>query len=103
MIPETMKAAVYLGTDHIEVREMPVPEIDDDGALVKVHACAVCGSDLRTFHYGNKRVKPGTIMAHCVYSSEREMTAMRENGVVVAHCPDSNINICSGFPPVRKL
>ena len=47
--------------------------------------------------------KPGTIMAHCVYSSEREMTAMRENGVVVAHCPDSNINICSGFPPVRKL
>ena len=64
MIPETMKAAVYLGTDHIEVREMPVPEIDDDGALVKVHACAVCGSDLRTFHYGNKRVKPGTIMGH---------------------------------------
>lgn len=64
MISKTMKAAVYMGTDNIEIHEIPVPEIDDDGALVKVHACAVCGSDLRTFHHGNKRVKPGTIMGH---------------------------------------
>ena len=53
MIPKMMKAAVYLGTEHIEIHEIPVPEVDDDSALVKVHACAVCGSDLRTFHHGN--------------------------------------------------
>ena len=64
MLPEMMKAAVYMGTDHIEIHEVPVPQVDDDSALVKVHACAVCGSDLRTFHYGNKRVVPGTIMGH---------------------------------------
>ncbi len=44
-----------------------------------------------------------TVMAHCVYSDERERTAMRERGVWVAHCPDSNINIASGVAPVRLM
>jgi len=43
------------------------------------------------------------IMAHCVYSDEREQDAMLERGVLIAHCPDSNINICSGFAPVRRM
>lgn len=44
-----------------------------------------------------------TIMAHCVYSDEREQNAMMEHGVLSVHCPDSNINICSGFTPVRRM
>ncbi len=47
--------------------------------------------------------KDHTIMAHCVWSDERERAAMREHGVVVAHCADSNFNICSGVAPVRTL
>ena len=43
------------------------------------------------------------IMAHCVHSDEREREAMREHGVVTAHCAGSNINICSGVAPVRTL
>lgn len=43
------------------------------------------------------------IMAHCVYSDEREMQILKEHGTFVAHCPDSNLNICSGIAPVRKL
>lgn len=44
-----------------------------------------------------------TIMAHCVYSDEKERAAMKEAGVVVAHCPDSNMNIASGFAPIRIM
>jgi guanine deaminase len=44
-----------------------------------------------------------TIMAHCVHSDEREQDAMIESNVLCAHCPDSNINICSGFAPVRIM
>ena len=44
-----------------------------------------------------------TVMAHCVHSDEREREAMRENGVWVAHCPDSNINLISGVAPVRVM
>lgn len=41
------------------------------------------------------------IMAHCVYSGEKEIERMKENGVYIAHCPQSNTNIASGIAPVR--
>lgn len=44
-----------------------------------------------------------TVMAHCVYSDDREIARMKENGVFVAHCPESNMNIASGVAPVRKF
>ena len=44
-----------------------------------------------------------TIMAHCVHSDAREQQAMIDHNVLCVHCPDSNINICSGFAPVRQM
>lgn len=44
-----------------------------------------------------------TIMAHVVYPEPEEITLLRERGVMVAHCPASNMNIRSGIAPVRKL
>ena len=43
-----------------------------------------------------------TIMAHCIYSVDKEVELMRENGVYVAHCPSSNMNLSSGIAPIRK-
>lgn len=42
-----------------------------------------------------------TIMAHCVSSTEAEIELMRERGVYIAHCPQSNTNLSSGVAPVR--
>ena len=42
-----------------------------------------------------------TVMAHCVYSSPEEIRLMKEKGVFVAHCPESNANLSSGIAPVR--
>ncbi len=44
-----------------------------------------------------------TIMAHCVWSDEEERQAIRDAGVTVIHCPDSNQNVSSGFAPVRQM
>ena len=44
-----------------------------------------------------------TIMAHCVHSDEREISRMKENGVFIAHCPESNMNVSSGIAPIRKF
>ena len=44
-----------------------------------------------------------TVMAHCVYSDDREIGRMKENGVFIAHCPESNMNVSSGIAPIRKF
>lgn len=42
-----------------------------------------------------------TIMAHCVHSTLEEMKLIKERGVYIAHCPQSNENLVSGAAPVR--
>lgn len=43
-----------------------------------------------------------TVMAHCIYSSEEEIQLIKDRGVMVSHCPTSNINLSSGIAPIRK-
>ena len=43
-----------------------------------------------------------TVMAHCVWSTDAEVELMEKNGVFVAHCPASNMNLTSGIAPIRK-
>ena len=43
-----------------------------------------------------------TVMAHCVWSTEEELQLIRRNGVFIAHCPASNMNLSSGIAPIRK-
>lgn len=42
------------------------------------------------------------IMAHCVHSSEAEQELMKQNGVFVAHSPESNTNLASGVAPINR-
>ena len=53
-------------------------------------------------HFGLFGGECPTIMAHCVYSGEEEIARMKERGVFIAHCPDSNTNLSSGVAPVRR-
>jgi L-iditol 2-dehydrogenase len=60
-----MKAAVYLGgPENIEIQELPEPVIKDGEALIKIEACHVCGVDLRTYTYGDKKITPPRILGH---------------------------------------
>ncbi len=43
-----------------------------------------------------------TVMAHCVWSTADEVELMKKNGVFIAHCPASNMNLTSGIAPIRK-
>ncbi len=52
--------------------------------------------------YGMFGTNSKTIMAHCVYSPDKEVEKMKTNGVFIAHCPASNTNLVSGIAPVRK-
>lgn len=44
-----------------------------------------------------------SVMAHCVQSSDEELQMIKDNHVTVAHCAQSNINLCSGVARVRKM
>lgn len=59
-----MKAAFFYGIEQIKIVNVPIPKVGDNEALLKVSTCAVCGSDIRIFHYGNDRVKPPQILGH---------------------------------------
>ena len=63
---KTMIAGAYNGTPDIEVITRDIPEIKSDEALLKVHACGVCGTDLRILRSGHQRITKGTkrILGH---------------------------------------
>lgn len=44
-----------------------------------------------------------TIMAHCVFNTEKEIELMAKSGVYAAHCPNANYNLASGIMPVRSF
>jgi threonine dehydrogenase-like Zn-dependent dehydrogenase len=45
-MPERSLAAVLVEPNVFELRQFDLPEVTDDGALLKVEACGICGSDL---------------------------------------------------------
>jgi threonine dehydrogenase-like Zn-dependent dehydrogenase len=49
MPARTSRAIVQTGPRALELRELPVPEIDDDSALLRVEACGICGSDVEQY------------------------------------------------------
>jgi guanine deaminase len=44
-----------------------------------------------------------TVMAHCVFTEGEELELMKRNGVMVAHCPTSNLNVTTGIAPIRQF
>lgn len=59
-----MRAAVFEGLERMVVKNVPDPIVGEHDVLLKVEACAVCGSDIRIFHHGNDRIKPPQILGH---------------------------------------
>ena len=57
-----MKAAVMEEIEKVVVRDVPRPEVEAGGLLLRVKACAVCGSDVRTIWHGSSHVKPPRIL-----------------------------------------
>lgn len=52
MTEKTMKAAVLKGPETIEVKQVPVPKVEEGLIEIKVSACGVCGSDVHMWQAG---------------------------------------------------
>ena len=53
-----MRAARFLGDGKVELEERPVPVLVAEEVLIKVHSCALCGTDRHAYHFGSE-VTPG--------------------------------------------
>ena len=109
-----MKAAVYEGIERIVVRELPVPEIGEDELLVQIKTCAICGTDIRTFHHGSHMVTPPLVVGHELAGvvarvgkrvsgfSEGQAVTM-ESSIPCLSCPacaKGRYNICDALKPI---
>ncbi len=59
-----MKAYLYYGPGDFRLEEVPTPKVGRGEVLVRVVACAVCGTDLRIYRSGHRKVTPPHIIGH---------------------------------------
>ncbi len=59
-----VKAAVYKGKEAIIIEEVAMPTLEDGEVLLEIEACNVCGTDLRTYRHGDKKITPPRILGH---------------------------------------
>lgn len=83
-----MRRAVFHGEGRITVEEATMPEAGAGDLLVRIHACALCGSDRGAWERGN-RVTAGHEIAGTVVGAGADTTTVIESrGAVflVAYC-----------------
>lgn len=59
-----MKAATYFGKEDLRVLDRPDPTLEPGELLLSIEACSVCGTDLRTYRHGDKKIQPPRILGH---------------------------------------
>lgn len=77
-----MRAATYFGKEDLRVVETADPALDDGEMLLRIHACSVCGTDLRTYRHGDAKIVPPRILGH-------EFCAT----VVESRAPEANVTV----------
>jgi L-iditol 2-dehydrogenase len=59
-----VRAAFMTGQNLVEVRETDEPTLDPRGAILRVEACGICGTDARTFSNGDPRAPAPWVLGH---------------------------------------
>ncbi|MHB0857315.1 MAG: zinc-dependent alcohol dehydrogenase [Anaerolineae bacterium] len=59
-----MKALVHTKPYVLELQDWPIPTVGPDDLLVRVKACAICGSDIKGYSGATGRRQPPIIMGH---------------------------------------
>jgi len=109
-----MLAAVYEGINKIAIKEVEKPSLPAGGMLIKVSSCAICGTDLKIYNYGNPRVKPPQIIGHefigSIVEKDKEIKDFRLGDRVTMAtsiscgrcelCRSGLNNLCSNLKPI---
>jgi 2-desacetyl-2-hydroxyethyl bacteriochlorophyllide A dehydrogenase len=58
-----MRAMVYAGPRDLRLQQLEDPELGPDDILLRIEACAICGSDGASYELGHY-AKPGQVLGH---------------------------------------
>ena len=89
-----MLAAYFTGQKKFDIREVPKPTPPADGLLVKVHACAICGTDLKIMNQADVKMKKG---------KKRSMSLPRVTGHEFSAIVEEVGKETQGFTPGEKV
>jgi len=78
-----MKAAVLISPGILELVDLPDPECPKGGALIKVKACAVCGTDVKMLEVGHRDLAYPRILGHEI--AEKDLVQVWP-GIVCGQC-----------------
>lgn len=59
-----MRAAIWNGPGEMSIGEVADPSCPHDGVLLRVTACGICGTDVRTFYNGDHRISAPWVLGH---------------------------------------
>jgi len=59
-----MKAFVYNGGKDFAVTEVPMPKAGKGEAVARIRCASICGTDLRTYRFGNQKLKTPITIGH---------------------------------------
>ena len=100
--PEMLRACGELAAKYQLPVQSHLSENKAEIALVqKLEPESTCYGDAYD-RYGLFGQTP-TVMAHCVFTEGEEIALMKRRGVMVAHCPTSNLNVTTGIAPIRQF
>ncbi len=81
-----MKAAVWIGDNQVEVREVPIPEIGDEEALLRVRAAGVCATDYHIISGKLKIAKAPNVQGHEICGEVVKINSKRTDINVGQRC-----------------
>lgn len=90
-IPTTMLAAVYRGINDVQLETVPVPEIGTGEALIRVHTCGICGTDL-------KKIATGSHSAPRIFGHETSGTVAAVGAGVRQFAPGDRVMVFHHVP-----
>jgi len=110
-VKSVMKAQVFYGPQDMRLEDVPIPSPKEGEMLIKVEACAVCGTDVRIYYSGHHNVKPPQVIGHEIVGTIAEIGSgiegydVGEKITVVTpvgcghckYCISGKVNLCSSF------
>ncbi len=92
-----MKSAFLIAPEKIELREVPKPTVPEDGLLMQVKNCGICGSDLRRWKEGPPPDIDGIVPGHeasgIVVEAGKKVHRFQE-GDSISIAPDIHCGLC---------